>query len=725
MRQVDHGKTVGLLDDDHTQYFLLAGRSGGQTLIGGTGAGNNLTFQTTSHVSKGSYIFSEMSSAGFLKNTSGGVVTGGGSIVDADVPDTITLANITQVGTRSHASLQNLSADDHTQYMLLAGRSGGQTLTGGTAAGDDLHLRTTSNVSKGTYYFDELTSNGFLKTGNSDGTVSVASIVSGDLPSDGYASTYVNVTGDTMTGTLGLDNESALRLYENDANGSNYVGLKAPAALSSDLTLTLNVVPGTCTGDANGGKLTVNGSNEIVCGNDNGGAGGGGDNVQVAGAAATDANFLEGLGIDLSLNTTPSPDEITVAFDPTELTGSRTWGDASTDTIVWTWDRLSSGDVAVTLGGGNFNVTTGNLQQSGNNVYYATGTDVPVTDGGTGASSASSARTNLGLAIGTDVQAYSAHLDDLADGTLTASKVGFTYGAGIGFSGSTISTASDEADFMKSGALTCGASTQGKAQVHTTPLQYCDNAATPTLQYAAYGNSSGAATSVADAELSALAGLTSAANKVPYFTGIGSAAMYSISATPGASTVPVADGSGLLDGWITLGASVDLSGAEATGTLAAGRFPALTGDITTSAGSLATTIGTDKVLDGMVDNTGDVKKVSFGVTIDGGGAAITTGVKGYVTIPWNMTLTGWDILADQSGSIVVDVWKDTYANYPPTVADTIAGTEKPTISAATKGQDTNLTSFSTSITAGDIIGFNVDSAATVTRVTLILYGKKV
>lgn len=39
--------------------------------------------------------------------------------------------------------------------------------------------------------------------------------------------------------------------------------------------------------------------------------------------------------------------------------------------------------------------------------YFAGGTDVPVTDGGTGASTASGARTNLGLAIGSDVAAFS------------------------------------------------------------------------------------------------------------------------------------------------------------------------------------------------------------------------------------------------------------------------------------------------------------------------------
>ena len=115
---------------------------------------------------------------------------------------------------------------------------------------------------------------------------------------------------------------------------------------------------------------------------------------------------------------------------------------------------------------------------------------------------------------------------------------------------------------------------------------------------------------------------------------------------------------------------------------------------------------------------------SFGITIDGGGSVITTGVKGYVPVPYGMTITGLTILADQSGSIVVDVWKDTYANYPPTVADTIAGTEKPTLSSAIKNQDLTLTTWTTTVTSGDIIGFNVDSVTTVTRVTLLVFGTR-
>jgi hypothetical protein len=120
----------------------------------------------------------------------------------------------------------------------------------------------------------------------------------------------------------------------------------------------------------------------------------------------------------------------------------------------------------------------------------------------------------------------------------------------------------------------------------------------------------------------------------------------------------------------------------------------------------------------------DVALASVTFVIDGGGSAITTGVKGDIEIPFACTIEAVTLLADQSGSIVVDIWKDTYANYPPTSGDSITASAKPTISSAVKSQNTTLTGWTTSVTAGDTIRFNVDSATTVQRVTVSLKVRK-
>lgn len=115
---------------------------------------------------------------------------------------------------------------------------------------------------------------------------------------------------------------------------------------------------------------------------------------------------------------------------------------------------------------------------------------------------------------------------------------------------------------------------------------------------------------------------------------------------------------------------------------------------------------------------GQNKTLNF--VIDGGGSAITTGIKGDFIVDFAGEIQSVTLLADQSGSIVVDIWKDTYANFPPLVGDSITSGAKPTISGSNKSQDSTLTGWTKDFVAGDIFRVNVDSVATLERVTLSL-----
>jgi hypothetical protein len=64
------------------------------------------------------------------------------------------------------------------------------------------------------------------------------------------------------------------------------------------------------------------------------------------------------------------------------------------------------------------------VTMGGNAIYYATGTDVPVTDGGTGASTAAGAATNLGLGTGDSPQFTAVNVGHASDTTITRSSAG-------------------------------------------------------------------------------------------------------------------------------------------------------------------------------------------------------------------------------------------------------------------------------------------------------------
>ena len=108
---------------------------------------------------------------------------------------------------------------------------------------------------------------------------------------------------------------------------------------------------------------------------------------------------------------------------------------------------------------------------------------------------------------------------------------------------------------------------------------------------------------------------------------------------------------------------------------------------------------------------------------DATNAITTASAVPLVYIPMDFYIDSVEVVADASGSIVVDLWQDTYANFPPTVADTITASAKPTLASAQKSQDSTLTGWTKKLVSGNYLKGIVDSSSTVKYVLVILKGR--
>jgi len=107
------------------------------------------------------------------------------------------------------------------------------------------------------------------------------------------------------------------------------------------------------------------------------------------------------------------------------------------------------------------------------------------------------------------------------------------------------------------------------------------------------------------------------------------------------------------------------------------------------------------------------------------GSVLITGVQPYLTVPYNSTITGATMVIAPSGSLTVDIWRCSYAQFDggvthPVLADSITGGNPLIISSGTK-VTSNLGSWGTSLNQGDVLAFNISSVASATQATITLY----
>ncbi len=135
--------------------------------------------------------------------------------------------------------------------------------------------------------------------------------------------------------------------------------------------------------------------------------------------------------------------------------------------------------------------------------------------------------------------------------------------------------------------------------------------------------------------------------------------------------------------------------------------PALTSDVTSSAGSCTTTVAN---VAGTAAAT--IKIRSFGTTFgDTTGSTLSSGSVVYLTVPYACTIAAWNISVD-AGTGTVDIWKIATGTAVPTVSNTITASALPAISTGTSIHSTTLTGWTTSVAANDIFGFQLNTVAT-------------
>jgi hypothetical protein len=213
------------------------------------------------------------------------ITNGDGAITVASANTTYTAGDgLDLVGTEFSADLK-ANGGLVIESTELAVDLGASSITGTLGVADGGTGQTTyvdgelliGNSTGNTLSKSTLTAGTGISITNGNGSISIASTVSGGLPT----------TGGTLTGDLLMDNQSDVRFGEATANGNNWVAFQAPASIAANVTWTLPNADATVSGHA----LKSDGSGNLSWGTAGGATGGGTDDVFYENAQTVTTNY--------------------------------------------------------------------------------------------------------------------------------------------------------------------------------------------------------------------------------------------------------------------------------------------------------------------------------------------------------------------------------------------------------------------------------------------------
>lgn len=104
--------------------------------------------------------------------------------------------------------------------------------------------------------------------------------------------------------------------------------------------------------------------------------------------------------------------------------------------------------------------------------------------------------------------------------------------------------------------------------------------------------------------------------------------------------------------------------------------------------------------------------------VDSGSIAMLPGDKGTISIDVNGTIENLTIFSDQVGNLTLDILKSDFDTFPTFTS--IVGGVYPSFTNDQKVRDDNLTGWTTAISAGDVIKFQVIGVSDINRFTVSL-----